>query len=98
MTEHLALTRSINSGNTCDHSETYFRDAGPLSVRVEGKAGTTSRVVIVRFLPIRSWAQNLCLTPSYVNELKTFEEVLQSDVKAHILFYAQHSCVRHPVT
>ena len=61
-------------------------------VQLSGARDLTESTVDVRWLPTRSWLQNLCLTPCYANEMKSFTEIANKDWSVHGLGYGQQSC------
>ena len=58
-------------------------------VQLSGPRDQTENTVGVRWVPTLSWVQNLCLTPCYANQLKTFTETAASDWTVHCLDSAQ---------
>ena len=71
-----------------------IRGAGITRVTLTSKAGTTERTVNIRWLPTRSWIQNLLLTPCYADNLMSFTDHARVDYKVHIMHWAQQRCVR----
>ena len=59
---------------------------------LSGARNVTSSNVEVRFLPTRSWLQNLVLTPCYANEIKTYSELAEEDWTCFVLHYGQTRC------
>jgi len=59
---------------------------------LENKSGTSSQMIDVRYMPTKSWLQNLLLTPAYSDNLISFTEQADKNFKAHILSWAQRSC------
>ena len=57
------------------------------------KSGAVDSVAIVKWMPTKSWLQSLLLTPAYVDHMKTFTELAQTDFKVNILEFAQRRCV-----
>lgn len=60
-----------------------------LRVKLTSKEQTSEKFVNVRYLPTRSWLQNLVLTPAYADQLMSFTEYAATDWRAHILAWGQ---------
>ena len=76
-------------------SDNVYRMGGAEEIRVvlKGQAGHSERVVNVRYVPTTSWLQNLCLTPAFADQHKTFIEHANDSWKVHVMGAAQNRCV-----